>query len=99
MHICKLQSLMCFARNWQNFVRPRFRVFSDLEICRHLPVPGFMRSHLVNQLFFERLDLCLELVLSQRFRHLWKEGIYSIIIPKTVEGLLMYAATARQVIA
>jgi hypothetical protein len=57
-----------------------------------------MRGHLVSQLSFERLDLCFELAFSERFRQLWKERIYGIIIPKRVEYLFMDAATARRFI-
>src|SRR4029450_2909818 len=95
MHVCEFQPLVRLACNRQNFVRPSFRIFPELEICRHSPVPGFIRGHLVNQLFFERLDLFVEFVLSQRVRHSRKERIYSIVIPKPVQSLLMHTSTAR----
>ena len=98
VHIGKLQPFMGLARNWQNLVRPNLRVIPGVNISRYLPVLGLMRGHFVGQLLFERLDLCLELVFSERFRHVWKERIYSIIIPKRVEYLFMDAATARRFI-
>ena len=96
--ISKFNSFVRGARDWQNFVRPGFRIIHDVDVCRHPPVLRFMRRHLMIEPLLKRLDLCLEFVFLQPLRQRLEKRIYRVIIPEVVEVFAVDSAAARRLI-
>src|SRR5262245_32671634 len=57
VHSGEFKSRMRFAGNWQNFVRPSFRVVIDINVRWHPPVSRFTGGHFMNQFPFKRVNL------------------------------------------
>ncbi len=89
---------MRLARNWQNLVRPGLSVTADVDVRRYSPAFRFVHRHLMSELLFCRINLRLAFIFRQIVRYLREKRVYRVIVPKTVEFLLMYTAAARRLV-
>jgi hypothetical protein len=58
MHTDKTEPLVCFVRDRQNLVGPRFGVTIERDIAWQSPAGGLFGGKLINQLSFSSFD-CL----------------------------------------